>query len=111
MSHARFDEAPASGGSAVQKAALTVGVLFLVIGGFGFIPGVTANLGSIALASHHSEAMLFGIFQVSIVHNIIHLMFGVTGMAMARTVHGAQRNLLLGGASYLVLFVYGLLVS
>jgi Domain of unknown function (DUF4383) len=30
---------------------------------------------------------------------------------MARTVHGAHRYLLVGGASYLVLFVYGLLVS
>jgi hypothetical protein len=111
MSHPRFHEAPTSGGLAVQRAALIIGVLFLVIGGFGFVPGVTASLGSITLASHASETMLFGIFQVSIVHNIIHLMLGVAGVAMARTVHGAHRYLLVGGASYLVLFVYGLLVS
>jgi hypothetical protein len=111
MSDGSVDDAPNTGRLAVQKAALIVGVLFLVIGGLGFVPGVTANLGSITLASHHSDAMLFGIFQVSIVHNIMHLLFGVTGVAMARTMLGAHRYLLLGGLSYLVLFVYGLLIS
>lgn len=107
----RFDDAPNTGRLAVQKAALVIGVLFLVTGGLGFVPGVTANLGSITLASHHSDAMLFGIFQVSIVHNIMHLLFGVAGVAMARTMLGAHRYLLLGGLSYLVLFAYGLLIS
>jgi hypothetical protein len=62
----------------------------------GFIPGITANYSSMSFWSHHSEALLLGIFQVSILHNIVHLLFGVAGLALARTVSGA-RNYLANG--------------
>lgn len=50
-------------------------------------------------------------FQVSILHNIVHLLFGVAGLALARTVTGARNYLVVGSAIYLVLFVYGLVVG
>lgn len=96
---------------AVQTAALAVGAVFLLVGVLGFIPGVTTNFRSMSLVSRHSDALLFGIFQVSILHNVVHLVFGVAGVALARTMRGAHRYLLLGGAFYLMLFVYGLIVS
>jgi hypothetical protein len=43
-------------------------------------------------AGHHSGALLLGVFQVSILHNIVHLLFGVAGRLLARTAAGA-RNL------------------
>ena len=95
----------------VQKAAMAVGAVFLVVGVLGFIPGVTTNYGSMTFASHESEAALFGIFQVSILHNIVHLLFGLAGFAMARTVSGARLYLVGGGAIYLVLWLYGLVVG
>ena len=43
---------------------------------------------------------------MSILHNIVHLLFGIAG-AMARTAAQACTYLVFGGAIYLVLFVYG----
>ena len=95
----------------VQKAALAVGVVFLLVGVLGFIPGITTNYDQLEFASADSEALLLGLFQVSILHNIVHLLFGVLGLVMARSVSGARTYLVFGGAIYLVLFLYGLLVG
>jgi hypothetical protein len=57
------------------------------------------------------DAKLFGLFQVSVLHNLVHLVFGVAGLALARTISGARNYLVVGGIIYLVLFVYGLIVS
>ena len=62
-------------------------------------------------AGHESEAMLLGIFQVSWLHNIVHLLFGVVGLAAARTATGATYYLVIGGALYLLLWIYGLIVD
>ena len=95
----------------VQKAALAVGIVFLLIGVLGFVPGVTTNYDQLEFASADSEAMLLGVFQVSILHNIVHLLFGVLGLVMARSASGARTYLVFGGIVYLVLFLYGLLVG
>jgi arginine exporter protein ArgO len=95
----------------VQKAALAVGIVFLLVGVLGFIPGVTTNYDQLEFASADSEAMLLGVFQVSILHNIVHLLFGVLGLVMARSASGARTYLVFGGIVYLVLFLYGLLVG
>lgn len=97
-------------GSNVQKASLAVGAVFLLVGILGFVPGITANFDQLHFAGHHSEAMLLGLFQVSALHNIVHLLFGAAGIALARTAAGARSFLLYGGIIYLVLFVYGLVV-
>jgi hypothetical protein len=95
----------------VRTAALAVGVVFLAVGVLGFIPGVTTNYDTMMFASHHSEALLLGLFQVSILHNIVHLLFGVAGVLMARSVPAARSYLIGGGIVYLLLFVYGLIVD
>jgi hypothetical protein len=41
-------------------------------------------------------------FQLSILHNIGHLVFGVAGLLLARTVSGARNYLLAAGLIYLV---------
>ena len=95
----------------VQKAALVVGAVFLLVGVLGFIPGITTSYGDLAFAGHESEAKLLGVFQVSVLHNIVHLLFGVAGLTMSRTLSGASTFLVGGGVAYLVLWVYGLLVD
>ena len=97
--------------SPVRTAALAVSIVFLLVGVLGFIPGITSNYGSMAFAGHHSDAHLLGIFQVSILHNIVHLLFGAVGLAMARTVPAARLYLIAGGAIYLILWLYGLVVG
>ncbi|MDV2474838.1 DUF4383 domain-containing protein [Rhodococcus zopfii] len=95
----------------VQTAALVVGALFLLVGVLGFIPGITTDYDTMTFAGHHSEAMLLGVFNVSILHNIVHLLFGVAGLAMARTVSSARAFLVGGGVIYAVLWVYGLVID
>ncbi|MFD4990229.1 DUF4383 domain-containing protein [Streptomyces sp. NPDC058374] len=95
----------------VQQAAMIVGAVFLLVGVLGFIPGITTGYDTMEFASHHSEAKLLGVFQVSILHNLVHLAFGVAGVAMARTASAARTFLLAGGAVYLVLWVYGMFVG
>jgi Domain of unknown function (DUF4383) len=94
-----------------QLAAMVVGAVFLLVGIAGFIPGITTNYDQLQFAGHQSGALLLGVFQVSILHNIVHLLFGVAGLAMARTAHGARNYLIGGGVIYAVLWLYGLLIG
>ena len=97
--------------STIQKAAAAIGAVFLLVGILGFIPGITTGYGAMEMAGHRSDAMLLGIFEVSVLHNLVHLLFGVAGLAMARTWNGARSYLIGGGAIYLVLWLYGLLID
>ncbi|MGB2567091.1 DUF4383 domain-containing protein [Micromonospora citrea] len=103
--------APAGDASPVRRAAQLVGVVFLLVGVLGFIPGITTDYDTMGFAGHESEAKLLGLFQVSVLHNIVHLLFGVAGLALSRTVSGARTYLVGGGALYLVLWLYGLVVD
>jgi hypothetical protein len=107
----RSHPATAGARALVQTAALAVAIVFLLVGVLGFIPGITTDYGTMQFAGHQSEAKLLGIFQVSILHNIVHLLFGAAGLAMARTVSGARTYLIGGGAIYLVLWLYGLVID
>ncbi|MGQ5259850.1 DUF4383 domain-containing protein [Micromonospora sp. ZYX-F-536] len=95
----------------VRTAAQVVGAVFLLVGILGFIPGITSNYDTMTFAGHESEAKLLGLFQVSILHNLVHLAFGVAGLALARAISGARTYLIAGGAVYLVLWLYGLVID
>jgi hypothetical protein len=95
----------------VQRASLAVGVVFIIVGILGFIPGITTNYDQLLFAGHESEALLMGVFQVSILHNLVHLLFGVAGIALARTAVTARNYLIWGGAIYLILWLYGLFID
>ena len=95
----------------IQKTALIVGIVFLLVGILGFIPGITTNYDALTFAGHHSEAKLLGLFNVSGLHNVVHLLFGVLGLALARTFTGARNFLVGGGIVYALLFVYGLVID
>src|ERR1700712_3066601 len=92
----------------VQTVAATVGIVFIVVGIAGFIPGVTTHYSDMTFAGHHSMAKLLGVFMVSVLHNIVHLLFGIAGLALARSARGAKQYLIVGGVIYLVLWLYGL---
>jgi len=96
-------------GSSIQKVALVVGIVFLLVGIAGFVPGLTS--GDLGGAGHHSMAMLLGIFQVSVLHNIVHLLFGVVGLLAANRATGSRMYLVIGGVVYFVLWVYGLFTA
>lgn len=109
MSHTVEDQQ--QGRSAVQKGAAVVGIVFLLVGVLGFVPGVTTRYSELSFAGHHSEAQLLGLFQVSVLHNVVHLAFGVAGLLLARTALRARNYLLYGGFGYAALFFYGVVVD
>jgi hypothetical protein len=98
-------------GLSLHNTAMALGVVFLLVGVLGFIPGITTNYGAMSFAGPDSGAMLLGVFQVSVLHNIVHLLFGVAGVAMARTASTARWFLLGGGIVYLLLWIYGLVID
>ncbi|MTB89075.1 DUF4383 domain-containing protein [Aeromicrobium senzhongii] len=95
----------------MQTAATVFGAVFLVVGILGFIPGITSDYDTMKFAGHESEAKLLGIFQVSILHNIVHLLFGIAGLALARAWSTARAYLIGGGVVYALLWLYGLFID
>lgn len=97
--------------SLLRTAALLVGAVFLLVGVLGFVPGITSHFGDMSAAGNGSDAKLLGIFQVSVLHNVVHLLFGVAGVLMSRTNENARTYLIGGGVVYLVLWIYGLVID
>ena len=97
--------------SPLRLAALLTGIVFLLVGIAGFIPGLTTHYGDLSFAGHDSGAELLGIFGVSVLHNLVHALFGVAGIALSRADASARTFLVGGGVIYLVLWIYGLVID
>ena len=95
----------------IQELALLVGLGLLILGVAGFIPGLTTNYGDLSFVGHDSDAKVFGVFQTSILDNLLYLLFGVVGIVLSRTRRSARAFLVGGGLAYLVVFLYGLVIS
>ena len=94
----------------VQNVARLVGIVFLLVGIAGFIPGITTNLyEGLEFAGSDGTAELLGIFEVSILHNIVHGLFGIAGLALAKTASGARTFLIGGGVIYVALWLLGII--
>ena len=90
------------------------GAVFLIIGIGGFIPGLTAmdHAGHAA----DSEVTLrsffgyeLGMFPVNVLHNIVHLLFGIWGLMAAKSYSGARGYFRTTAIIYAVLTVMGLI--
>jgi FtsH-binding integral membrane protein len=96
-------------GSTVQLLATLVSVTFVLAGVIGFIPGLTTNLyDGLEFAGEDGDAEILGIFHTSVLHNLVHLLFGLVGLALARTYSGARTFLIWGGVIYIALWLIGL---
>ncbi|MDX6327554.1 MAG: hypothetical protein QOK15_3908 [Nocardioidaceae bacterium] len=106
-----YDTTADKAGATVRNAAKLVGAVFLLVGVLGFIPGITQHIYPISFAGHGGNDTLLGLFKVSVLHNLVHLLFGVAGLAMAKTTRSATSYLVGGGVIYLVLAIYGAVIS
>lgn len=99
----------------LQLAATVVAATFVLVGIAGFIPGLTTDAEELHFAGPHdgmnARPELLGLFHVSVLHNIVHLAFGLVGLALARSVRGASRFLIGGAIVYAAVFLYGLVVD
>jgi Domain of unknown function (DUF4383) len=94
--------------SQAQQLSMLLGLVFILVGILGFIPGITTHYGDMSFAGDDSGAKLLGIFQVSILHNLVHVLFGIAGLALARSMEGAKQFLVGGGVVYLALWILGI---
>ncbi len=111
------DRAPSAGRAGGREPrvpmhafAASTGLVFLLAGVAGFIPGLTTNYDELEFAGPESGAKLLGLFQVSVLHNIVHLLFAV-GLIAAARYSWSRAYLLGGGVGYLGVVVYGALVD
>ncbi|MEV7605158.1 DUF4383 domain-containing protein [Paenarthrobacter sp. NPDC089322] len=95
----------------IQVIGLGVGGLLMLVGVLGFIPGITAQYSELRFLGPESQALLFGVFQVSMLLNIVQLAVGALGLVMSRTAHGARNYLMGFGSLYILLSIYGLSVG
>jgi uncharacterized protein DUF4383 len=96
--------------SAQSLAGLT-GIVLLVVGVVGFVPGPERHYATLTWWRTGSHAELFGVFQTSILNNLLLLGFGIAGLIAARTVASARAYLTVTGALSFGLGVYGLVID
>ena len=94
----------------LQRAALAFGVVFLLVTILGFIPGITTDYDRLTTFDDVG-AKLLGIFGVNILQNIVHLLYAVAGFAAAASWAASRAYFIWGGAVYLVVWLYGLLID
>ena len=87
----------------VQKVAMVFGIGFLIATVAGFVATGMSNMDPDPATAPRA----LGMFPVNVVHNIVHLVFGIWGLVASRTFDGARAYCRIAGVIYLVLFVLG----
>ncbi|MEX1183620.1 MAG: DUF4383 domain-containing protein [Gemmatimonadota bacterium] len=89
--------------STVQRVAQVFGIVFILVALIGFITS-----GSSMEADPEMAPKIFGLFAVNVVHNLVHLAFGIWGVTAARSWGAAKGYCQTAGGIYLVLAGLGL---
>ncbi|NUZ05833.1 DUF4383 domain-containing protein [Piscinibacter koreensis] len=90
-----------------QRFALIFGIIFLVVGAAGFIPGMTVEHTHPDVRVTSGLGLELGLFPVNVLHNIVHLLFGVWGLVAARSATGAVAYAKAVAIIYALLMVMG----
>ena len=94
-----------------RRFALILGIVFLVVGVLGFIPGITQMHGEHGDLNIHGpgHGYLLGLFHVNLMHNLVHIVFGIAGIAMSRSFQNARGYARLVAISYALLAILGMI--
>jgi hypothetical protein len=82
----------------VKRVAMVFGAVFLLVGILGLIAP-----GGMQMGADPAPATVLGLFPVNLLHNIVHLLFGVWGLVASRSFAGAKTYATVGGVIYIVL--------
>jgi hypothetical protein len=90
---------------------MVMGVIFLVVGLLGFVPPLLTHPGhgTHDLRVRAFEGYLLGLFHVNVLHSLVHVLFGVMGVAMSRRFDSARLYARIVAVSYGLLTVMGLI--
>ena len=87
-----------------QVLGLAFGAIYLLVGIVGFFVTGFDNF-----AGHSDDTLI--IFDINPLHNIVHILIGVAGLALSRTLAGAKTFGLLLLVGYGAAFLYGLFAT
>ena len=89
--------------------ALVFGIGFLILGISGFIPGLSTapHPGHPPLAVELSYGQALGLFPVNVLHNIVHMLFGLWGLLSSKSLGASKTYARAVAISYAVLTVAG----
>jgi hypothetical protein len=91
--------------------ALVFGIVFLLVGILGFVPGMV----HMPPMDPHPNVMmpdsygdLLGLFPVNMLHNVVHILFGLGGLLAYRSLGGAKTYFRVVAVVYALLTIMGL---
>ena len=92
-----------------RSFALVFGIVFLLVGVAGFIPQLShaVHPEHPAITMDANYGLLLGLFPVNLLHNIVHIAFGLWGLAAYRSLSGAKSYARGVAIIYLVLTIAG----
>lgn len=89
--------------------ALLFGIVFLLAGVGGFVPGLSPGHIHPDVSVAASSRLAFGLFPVNVLHNLVHLAFGLWGIVAARSIASSVAYARAVAAIYAVLMVFGMI--
>lgn len=76
----------------IKRFTLIMGIIFLAVGILGFVPALVSppmhTDAPVEVAAFHGR--LLGLFPVNVVHNIVHILFGVWALYAAKGVNTSR---------------------
>jgi Domain of unknown function (DUF4383) len=88
----------------VQMVALLFGAIYLAAGVLGFLPFLG---GSYTM----TNSALLGLFNINLLHNLVHIVIGIAGLAAAATLANSRMYCQVVGVVLLLLGVLGVFVA
>jgi hypothetical protein len=88
----------------IQLVATVSGIIFLAVSALGFAAG-----GGGHPMLHMAPGLLLGLFPVNVLHNVVHMAFGLWGVVAGRSAARSVTYALGSGAAYLVLAICGMI--
>jgi hypothetical protein len=92
----------------IRGFALVYGIVFLAAGLSGFVPGLSPAHVHDGVTVTAASRLAMGIFPVNVIHNLVHIVFGIWGVAAARRFLAARTYARSVAIIYAVLTVMGL---
>ncbi len=95
----------------IRYFSLLFGLIFLIVGILGFIPALLSPppQGGPAMAVPAYYGYLFGLFPVNVLHNLVHILLGLWGIAAWRNLAASRLYARGLAVIYAILTIFGVI--
>lgn len=88
----------------VQTVALIFGAIYLAVGIIGFLPFLGGSVTT-------TNTRLLGLFNINLLHNLVHIVIGIAGLAAVTSLPNSRRFCQVVGVILLLLGALGVVVA